>query len=431
MTGTVEVKQDDSNYRWAMCALLFFATTINYIDRQVIGILAPVLQKEIGWSEIDYGYIVTAFQAAYAIGLLFAGKLVDRFGTKHGFSFAVVVWSIAAMGHALVRSAFGFGVARFALGIGESANFPASIKGVAEWFPKKERALATGIFNSGANIGAVVAPAVVPWLTITYGWKMSFIMTGLLGFIWLCFWLIFYERPEKHKRISVKELEYIQSDREEPTTVKVPWIRLLRYRQTWAFVIGKFLTDPPWWFYLFWLPKFLNSRYGLDLSQLGLPLIIIYMMTSVGSIGGGWLSGFFIKRGWTVNKSRKMVMLGCALCIVPIVFASISSVWIATGLIALAAASHQGWSANIFTTASDMFPKKAVGSVVGLGGMAGAIGGMLLSTSAGFLLEWTGSYLTLFIISGSAYLVALLIFQLLVPTMQLADFRPEELANAG
>jgi MFS transporter, ACS family, aldohexuronate transporter len=430
MTDLAESEQKLTNYRWTMCALLFFATTINYIDRQVIGILAPVLQKEIGWTEIDYGYIVTAFQAAYAIGLLFGGRLIDRFGTKLGFSVAVVVWSIAAMGHALVRSAFGFGVARFALGLGESGNFPASIKGVAEWFPKKERALATGIFNSGANIGAVFAPAVVPWLTITYGWQAAFIMTGLFGFIWLVFWVFMYEIPEKHRRISTKELEYIQSDREEVRSVKISWIKLLRYRQTWAFVIGKFMTDPPWWFYLFWLPKFLNSRYGLDLSQLGLPLIIIYMMTSVGSIGGGWLSGSFIKRGWSVNKSRKIVMLVCAIFIVPIVFASVSGVWVATALIAVAAACHQGWSANLFTTASDMFPKQAVASVVGLGGMAGAVGGMLLSTGAGFLLEWTGSYLTLFIISGSAYLTNLLIFHLLVPKMEPADFRPADLAKA-
>lgn len=431
MTVSTESNQVTSHYRWTICSLLFFATTINYIDRQVLGILAPVLQTDMGWSEIEYGYIVTAFQAAYALGLLFVGRLIDRFGTKRGFSFAIVLWSIAAMGHSIVRSAIGFGAARFALGLGESGNFPASIKGVAEWFPKKERALATGIFNSGANIGAVFAPLVVPWLTLTYGWQSAFLITGLLGFIWLVFWLMMYERPELHRKVSKKELEYIQSDPVEPDTAKIAWTTLLQYRQTWAFIIGKFLTDPIWWFYLYWLPKFLNKNYGLNLSQLGLPLIAIYMMTSIGSIGGGWLSGSFMKRGWEVNKSRKVVMLICALCIVPIIFASVvTDLWLAVFLIGLAAAAHQGWSANIFTTASDMFPKKAVGSVVGLGGMAGAIGGMLLATGAGFLLEWTGSYLTLFIISGSAYLVALLIFHLLVPKMEPANLPLEESAKA-
>ncbi len=407
------------HYRWIVCTLLFFATTVNYIDRQVLGILAPLLQGEIGWSEVDYGYIVTAFQGAYALGLLVVGRLIDRYGTKHGFSVAIVVWSLAAMAHAAVKSALGFGAARFALGLGESANFPASIKAVAEWFPKKERAFATGLFNSGANIGAVVAPAVVPWLTIEYGWQASFIVTGAIGFIWLVFWIVMYERPEIHKRVTTAELAHIQSDPPDPPSVHIPWARLLKYRQTWAFVLGKFLTDPIWWFYLYWLPKFLNKSYGLTLTDLGLPLIVIYTMTTVGSIGGGWLSGAFIKRGWEVNKGRKAVMLLCALCIVPIVFAaSVTELWVAVGLIGLAAAAHQGWSANLFTTASDMFPRKAVGSVVGLGGMAGAVGGMLLSTFAGFLLEWTGSYLTLFVISGSVYCIALLIFHLLVPKME-------------
>ncbi len=417
---SIALDEKRTNFRWTVCALLFFATTINYIDRQVLGILAPVLQKEIGWDNIEYGYIVTAFQAAYALGLLFMGRLIDRFGTKHGYSFAIAVWSLAAMGHALVRTAFGFGTARFALGLGESGNFPAAIKGVAEWFPKKERALAAGIFNSGANIGAVFAPMVVPWLTITYGWQSAFIVTGVLGFFWLVLWMLFYDRPEVHRRVSRKELEYIQSDPAETETAKIPWATLLRHKQTWAFVIGKFLTDPIWWFYLYWLPLFLNTKYGLDLSQLGLPLIVIYTMTTVGSIGGGWLSGAFIKRGWDINKSRKVVMLICALCVVPIVFASVVSLWVAVGLIGLAAAAHQGWSANIFTTASDMFPKRAVASVVGLGGMAGSVGGMLLATGAGFILEFTGSYLTLFIISGSAYLLALLIFHGLVPKMESA-----------
>jgi ACS family hexuronate transporter-like MFS transporter len=410
-------------YRWTVCALLFFATTINYIDRQVLGILAPVLQKEIGWTEMEYGYIVTAFQAAYAIGLVFAGRLIDRFGTKIGFSIAIVVWSIAAMGHAAVRSVMGFGAARFALGLGESANFPAAIKAVAEWFPKRERAFATGIFNSGANIGAVAAPAVVPWLTLTYGWQASFFVTGAIGFVWLVCWVAMYEAPERHKRVSPAELSFIQSDPPDPPSAKIPWSSLFRHRQTWAFVIGKFLTDPIWWFYLYWLPKFLNTNYGLTLDKLGAPLIVIYTLTSVGSIGGGWLSGSLIRRGWPVSRARKAVMLLCALCIIPIVFAAgVTSLWLAVGIIGLAAAAHQGWSANLFTTASDMFPRKAVGSVVGLGGMAGAVGGMLLATFAGFVLEWTGNYMILFIISGSAYVVALGIFTLLVPKLAPVQF---------
>ncbi len=406
------------SYRWTICALLFFATTINYIDRQVLGILAPVLQKDIGWNEIDYGYIISAFTTAYAIGLLVFGRFIDKVGTKIGYTISLVVWSVAAMAHALAKSAFGFGAARFSLGLGESGNFPAAIKSTAEWFPKKERAFATGLFNSGANIGAVVAPLVVPWITLTWGWQEAFIFTGLLGFIWLvaCIWL--YEIPEKHKRVSKEELAFIQSDPPESEAEKIPWVSLLKYRQTWAFVVGKFLTDPIWWFYLYWLPKFLNERYNLDLAHLGLPLIVIYTMTSIGSIAGGWFSGAFIQRGWSVDKGRKVVMLISALLVVPIVFASAVPEWWAVLLIGLAAASHQSWSANLFTTVSDMFPKKAVGSVVGIGGFAGAIGGSLIATVAGFILQLTGSYLILFIICGSAYLVALFVFNLLVPKIE-------------
>jgi ACS family hexuronate transporter-like MFS transporter len=404
-------------YRWTVCALLFFATTINYIDRQVLGILAPVLQTDIGWSEIDYGYIVTAFTGAYALGLLLVGRFIDKVGTRIGYSVSIVVWSIAAIGHALVKSAFGFGVARFSLGLGESGNFPAAIKATAEWFPKKERALATGLFNSGANIGAVVVPLVVPWIVLTWGWREAFIFTGLLGFIWLALWMWLYEIPEKHKKVTKEELAYIRSDPAEAESEKVPWLRLLKYRQTWSFIVGKFLTDPVWWFYLYWLPKFLSDRYDLDLAHLGLPLIVIYTMTSIGSIGGGWLSGAFIKKGWSINKGRKTVMLLCALLILPIVFSSTVSEWWAVLLIGLATAAHQGWSANLFTTVSDMFPRKAVGSVVGLGGMAGSVGGMLIATAAGFILQFTGSYVTLFIFAGSIYLVALFAIHLLVPNI--------------
>jgi MFS transporter, ACS family, hexuronate transporter len=423
MTTPGEGSVKPGSYRWIICALLFFATTINYIDRQILGILAPVLQNEIKWSESEYGLIVTAFQGAYALGLLAFGWFIDKYGTKIGYTVSIVGWSIAAMGHALVKTPFGFGVARAGLGLSEAGNFPAAIKAVAEWFPKKERALATGIFNSGANIGAVVAPAVVPWLTVTYGWQAAFIATGAVGFLWIVFWVLFYDRPENHKKVSKAELEYILSDPAEPPSEKVPWLKLLKYRQTWAFVLGKFMTDPIWWFYLYWLPKFLNKNYGLTITDLGLPLIAIYTMTSIGSIGGGWLSSRFIKGGMEVNRSRTLVMLICAMSVVPIVFASqATELWLAVGLIGLAAAAHQGWSANIFTTASDAFPKKAVGSVVGMGGMAGSVGGMVFSTSAGFILEWTGSYLSLFIISGSAYLIALGLMKLLT-----ANAKPVEL----
>jgi ACS family hexuronate transporter-like MFS transporter len=409
------------HYRWVVCALLFFATTINYIDRAVLGILAPVLQNSIGWNQIDYGYIVTAFTGAYAIGLLFVGRFIDKVGTKKGYSVSMIVWSVAAVAHAFARSAFGFGAARFALGLGESGNFPAAIKGTAEWFPKKERALATGLFNSGPNVGTIIALIVVPWITLTWSWREAFIFTGLLGFISLTLWLIFYDIPERQKRVSREEIAYIQSDPPEPPAEKIPWVRLLKYRQTWAFVIGKFLTDPIWWFYLYWLPSFLNQRYHLDLAHLGFPLIVIYTMVTIGSIGGGWMSGAFIKRGWSINRGRKTVMLISAILIVPIVLASSVTEWWAVLLIGLAAASHQSWSANLFTIVSDMFPKKAVGSVVGLGGMAGAIGGMMIATAAGFILQFTGSYLSLFIVAGSVYLLALLIIQLLVPKIRVFE----------
>jgi ACS family hexuronate transporter-like MFS transporter len=407
------------HYRWVVCALLFTATTINYIDRQVIGILKPTLQAEIGFNEIDYGNIVFSFQLAYAIGLMLVGLLMDRLGTRKGLSLAVVVWSIAAMAHAWARSVAGFVAARFALGLGESGNFPASIKTVAEWFPKRERAFATGIFNAGTNIGAVVAPIVVPWITLRYGWPWAFIVTGLIGFAWLGFWMVMYRRPEEHPRLGAAELAYIRSDPPDPPQAHVSWGGLLRYRQLWAFAIGKFLTDPIWWLYLFWLPDLLHRNYGLNLTNMGLPLVVIYLVADVGSVGGGWLSSSLIKRGWSVNAGRKTAMLICALCVVPIVFASrASSLWGAVALIGLATAAHQGWSANIFTTASDMFPRRAVGSVVGIGGMAGSLGGMLIAKVTGYVLQWTGSYVAIFILAGSIYLVALGIIHLLVPTLE-------------
>ncbi len=404
-------------FRWVICALLFFATTINYIDRQVLGILAPDLQRSIGWSEIEYGNIVTAFQAAYAIGLLVTGRLLDRMGTRLGFALAITLWSVAAMFHAAARSALGFGIARFALGLGEAANFPASIKTVAEWFPKKERAFATGIFNAGTNVGAVVAPAVVPFIALTWGWQWAFIMTGAIGFLWLGIWWVLYRPPESHPRLAKAEFNYIRGDPAEAVT-PVPWLKLIGYRQTWAFALGKFMTDPIWWFYLYWLGKFLNEKHGLSLSKLGPPLIAIYLIADVGSVGGGWLSSFLIKSGWSINAARKSTMLACALCVMPIVFATqVASLWAAVGLIGLAAAAHQGWSANIFTLASDMFPRRAVGSVVGIGGFGGAVGGMLIATAVGHLLQWTGSYVPVFLLAGAAYLLALLVIQVLAPRL--------------
>ncbi|HVE69722.1 MAG TPA: MFS transporter [Thermoanaerobaculia bacterium] len=407
--------------RWIVCTLLLFATTINYIDRQVLGILAPTLQKEIGWSEVQYGYIVTAFQAAYAIGLLVVGRVLDVVGTKLGFAVAIVFWSLAAMAHALVRTPFGFGFARFGLGLGEAGNFPAAIKTVAEWFPKRERALATGIFNGGSNLGAIIAPAIVPIIALTWSWQAAFVITGAIGFIWLFFWLWLYNPPEKHKSVTPGELLYIRSDAEEAVT-PIPWGRIIGKRQAWAFAIGKFLTDPVWWFYLYWLGKFLNEKHGVTLSKIGPPLIVIYVIADIGSIGGGWLSSRFIRNGWSVNKARKVAMLICALCVVPVVFAPlVSGLWTAVVLIGLAAAAHQGWSANIFTTASDMFPKRAVGSVVGFGGMAGSIGGMLVATGTGWILQLTGSYNLVFAICAAAYLVALAIIHMMVPRLEPAD----------
>ena len=423
--ATSTVRARVGNYRWTICALLFFAATINYIDRQVIGILKPILQTEIGWTEVGYSWVVFSFQAAYAIGFIFAGRLMDRIGTRKGFSLAIVFWSIAAMAHALARTVFGFGVARFFLGLGESGNFPAAIKTAAEWFPKKERALATGIFNAGTNVGALITPLVVPIITIAWGWRAAFLITGAIGFIWLIFWLGLYRRPEEHPSLSKTELDYIQSDPPDPV-VNVPWARLLPHRQTWAFAIGKFMTDPIWWVYLFWLPDFLNKRHGLSLKDFGPPLVVIYLLADVGSIGGGWLSSSLIKRGWTVNAGRKLAMLICAVAVIPIVFAAqTSNLWVAVVLIGIAAAAHQGWSCNLFTTTSDMFPRHAVGSVVGIGGMAGAVGGMMIARLVGEILQRTGSYVPIFIIAASAYLAALLVIHLLSPRLEPANLSNE------
>jgi len=418
------------NYRWGVVALLFFATTINYLDRQIIGLLKPTLEAQLHWTEVDYSKIVMIFTASYAIGLLLFGNFIDKIGTKLGYTISLVVWSLAAMGHALARTTLGFSVARSALGLGEGGNFPAAIKTVAEWFPKKERAFATGIFNSGANIGAVVAPILVPWILGVYGWQMAFIITGAIGFVWLVFWLIFYEIPSRHKKLRKAEYDFIHSEPEEVVVAdsgeKVKWINLLGIRQTWVFVAGKLLTDPVWYFFLFWLPSYFSSTFHLDLTKPSLPLVLVYTATTIGSIGGGHLSSWFIKKGWPIFKARKVSMLFFALCVVPIMTARFATnVWQAVGLIGLAAAAHQAWSANIFTTASDMFPKKAISSVVGIGSMAGAVGGFFFPQLIGYILETNKEaghilvgYNIIFSICGSAYLLAWLIMHFLSPRMK-------------
>ncbi|HEX5222804.1 MAG TPA: MFS transporter [Verrucomicrobiae bacterium] len=415
-TNTPESRM--SHYRWVICALVFFATTINYVDRAVLGVLAPTLRTEIGWTDQEYGYISAAFTLAYAIGFLFAGWFIDRVGNRMGYSVYLVIWSFAAAAHALARSAFGFGAARFALGIGESGNFPAAIKTIAEWFPKKERALATGIFNAGTNVGAVLAPLIVPWLALTWSWQVAFIVTGLAGLVWVFLWWPLYHRPSEHPKISKAELAYIQSDPPDPS-LKIRWLELLKHRQTWAFACGKFLTDSIWWFYLFWFPLFMNDRFGVDLKTIGLPMITVYLLADVGSVGGGWLSSFLLGRGWSTNAARKTAMLVCALCILPVALAPrVAGEWVAVWLVGIAAAAHQGFSANIFTLTSDMFPRKAVASVVGIGGFAGAIGGFVMNLGAGWLKQHTGSYVAMFTIAGFAYLVALLVIHLFVPRLE-------------
>lgn len=429
--------------RWLICALLFFAAAINYIDRQVIGILKPTLQEQFHFDEQDYAAIVFTFQAAYAIGLLLSGRIMDRIGVRRGFALAVVIWSIGAVMHGaadwlpwlriptlsidppavvfLGGATAGLALSRLVLGLGEAGNFPASIKAVAEWFPKKERALATGIFNSGTNIGAMVTPLVVPWITLAYGWQWAFVITGVLGFGWVSWWFVAYRDPDTHPGVNAAELAIIQSDPVEKTAA-IPWSRLLPHRQTWAFAAGKFLTDPIWWLYLFWVPDFLKRNHGLDLKTMGLPLVVIYLVADVGSIGGGWLSSHLIKRGRSTNAARKTAMLVCALAVVPMLAAAqVKSLWMAVALVSIAAAAHQGWSANLFTLVSDMFPKRAVGSVVGIGGMAGSVGGMLIALVVGAILQKTGSYVPIFVMAASAYLVALVIIQLLVPQLAPAD----------
>jgi ACS family hexuronate transporter-like MFS transporter len=412
-------------FRWLICGLLFLGVTKNYMDRQVLGVLKIPLQREFGWSEIDYGNVVFAFQTAYAVGMLAVGRLVDRFGTRLGYAVVMVFWSVASMAHAIAGSLGGFIAARAALGLGEAGVFPASIKSVAEWFPKKERALATGIFNAGTSVGAMITPLIVPWVAGHLGWRWAFVLTGALGFAWLVLWLKSYGRPEEHRCCTREELALIQSD-PIVATGKIKWARLLPHRQTWVVGSAKFLTDPVWWFYLFWIPDYLQREHGLRLGNIGLPIFVIYLISDIGSVGGGWLSSNMIRRGLSANAARKSAMLVCALCVVPIATVyRVSGLWPATLLIGLAAAGHQGFSANLYTLASDLFPSRAVATVVGMAGMAGAVGGMLIAQVIGHVLQWTGSYAIPFFIAASAYLVALLCIQVLSPTLSPAEIPAE------
>ena len=407
-----------TNLRWSICGLLFFATTVNYVDRQVLGILKPVLEHDLHWNEQDYSWVVFTFQLAYALMMPLAGRAMDWLGTRVGYAIAVAVWSTASMLHALASTPFQFAMARFALGLGEASNFPAAIKTVADWFPKRERSFATGIFNSGSNIGAIVAPLAVPIVAAHFGWRASFIFTGSLDVVWLIAWLSFYRKPSEHKLLTEQERRLIESDSEGETPAQVPYSKVISKRPAWAFLAGKFLTDPVWWFYLFWIPGFLHDKYNLDLTHLGPPLIVIYVVADIGSVLGGWLSKGLVSRGADLSRARKTAMLACAIAVTPVslIMFTGGNLWLTVGLISLAAAAHQGWSANLFTLPSDTFPRRAVGSVVGLGGMGGAFGGMLVAPAIGWWLDHSDkSYGPLFIAAGSMYLIALLVIHLLVP----------------
>jgi|CZKC01.1.fsa_nt_gi ACS family hexuronate transporter-like MFS transporter len=413
------------HFRWMICGLLLFATTKSYMDRQVLSVLKVTLSHDFNWTEIDYSNIVFTFQTFYAVGMLLVGRLVDKLGTRKAFALIMTFWSIASMSNGFGRSYGHFIFAAAALGLGQAGMFPASIKCVAEWFPRKERALATGIFNAGTNIGAILGPLVVPLITYRWGWQWAFIIVGSLGFVWVALWLLLYHKPEEHPQVSPAELAYIKSDPLEGRE-HIPWLSLIRYRQTWAFIAGKFLTDPVWWLYLFWAPSFLQHNYGLTLAQVGVPIMVIYLISDVGSISGGWLSSALISRGATVNRGRKTAMLVCAIIVMPIIFANhMHSMWGAVLLFGLAAAAHQGFSANLYTIPSDTFPNRAVGSVTGIGGMAGSIGGMIMARGVGVVLQRTGSYRIPLFMAGFAYLIAFLIIHLLAPKLE-----PATLGNA-
>jgi len=397
--------------RWWIIGLVFLATLINYIDRLTISVLAPAITKDLNLDRFQYGSIATWFLLAYTISQALSGKLYDRVGTRRGFSISILVWSFAAMAHSFARGLGSLSLCRFVLGLGEAGNWPGAAKTVAEWFPKRERALATGIFNAGTNVGAILAPLLVPWITLKWGWEWAFLITGAAGLLWLAFWLPIYEHPRRHPKLSGEELAWIERDPPEPAT-RLRWREVIKYPQAWAFALGKFMTDPIWWFYLYWTGLFLDSKFGIKLSQLSLPLIVIYLVADIGSVGGGWISSRLIKQGWSINLSRKTAMLICALCVLPVTFAPLTnSLWTAVALISVATAAHQGWSANLFTVASDLFPKRAVGSVVGLGGM-------LAAKTIGQTLQRTQNYLPIFIVAGTSYLLALLMVHLLAPRME-------------
>ncbi len=414
------------NYRWTICTLLFLATTINYVDRQILSLVKPILDEELGWTNEQFGIVNAVFQGAYGFGLLFFGWFVDRYGAKVGYAVSIIAWSFAAMGHSLVSTVTGFMIARAALGLGEGGNFPSAIKATAQWFPKRERAFATSIFNAGTNVGAIAAPALVPWIAYTYGWQMAFVLAGVAGFLWLLVWIPFYDRPEKSKRLSMAEKLYIESDKDEVNEKqKVSWLRLLRYRQTWSFIVAKFMTDPVWWFFLIWLPDYFKKTRGLDIKESWVHLVTIYTIVTVLSIFGGWVIGYLNKQGWGITRARKTGMFVFALCVVPIFLVAQMGEWGAVLLIGLAGAAHQAWSANLYTTVSDMFPKNAVASVIGIGGMAGATGGMLFPIFSGRLLDTftasgnvTAGYTILFTICAGAYVITFLFHHLLAPRFE-------------
>jgi ACS family hexuronate transporter-like MFS transporter len=427
-----------TGFRWAICGLLFWVTTANYIDRGVFGNLAPELRKTIGWSDQDYWNMQVAFSAAYAISMLIMGRLMDVFGLRWGFVFACACWGLASMSHALApeigglfgSAVTGFIICRVLLGLGEGGNFPAAIKTTAEWFPKRERALATGLFNSGSNVGGIVVPWALPILVtqfsaltiggIVVGWRGAFIVTAVIDLLWIAAWLLLYKKPEDHPRVNSAELALIQSEVVEPT-VKIPWRRLLPHRQMWAFAVAKFMTDCFWWFYLFGSPDFFNKKFNLDADQRKYMIMLIYVVASVGSIAGGWLAGFFMKRGWSANKARKITMLICAAFVLPVFYSAITEdKWVAAVLITLAASAHQAWSANAFSLAGDMFPKRVVGSVTGLGGMIGASGGIILFWITGKVLKQTGNYFPVFLMASLSYVTALVIVHLLAPRLEQA-----------
>jgi len=425
-------------YRWLICALLFFATTINYIDRQILSLLKPILDDELKWSNTQFGEVNAAFQGAYAVGLLGFGYLIDRFGTKLGYALSIAAWSVAAIGHALVGGVGGFFRARVALGLGEGGNFPSAIKAVALWFPRKERALATALFNAGTNVGAIVAPALIPPIADAWGWRAAFVAAGIVGLMWLALWIPLYEVPERSRRLQAEELSYIQSDREVEQSARLTWGSLLKYRQTWAFVAAKFLTDPVWWFFLIWLPDFFKKTRGLDIKHSWVHLVVIYSLVTALSIVGGWLPGYLVRRGLSPNRARKTGMLAFAIAVLPILAVTQVGDSAAVLLIGLAGAAHQAWSANLFTSVSDVFPKRAVASVVGIGGMAGSLGGILFPLYSGKLLDTfqargnvTAGYAVLFGICGSAYLIAFAVNHALAPRFEPLEIKSDLTPSAA